>query len=114
MKVKIFWHDEYSHTDEPDWVGRWARSGYAGNPKCFIKGKVSYFPIAWIGYITGDQGRKLSVTLHFGQIGRGGVYDTLEEAKKSVEESFNWFINIVIKESQKTPRTPRKKKEVTK
>jgi hypothetical protein len=95
MKAKIYWHDEYSHTDEPDNIGRWARSGYAGNPRCFVKGKVSYFPIAWIGYVTGDQGRKYSVTLHFGQIGGCGCFDTLKEAKKSVENDFNWFLKCV-------------------
>lgn len=95
MKTNIRWYDEYSHTDQPDEHGRWARSAYAGNPKLFVNGRLSYFPIAWIGYVTGDQGRKLSVTLHFGNIGGGGVFNSLEEAKKSVENEFNWFLNCV-------------------
>jgi hypothetical protein len=99
MKAVITWHNEYSKTDEPDSMGRWARSAYVGNRKCFIKGKRSYFPIAWIGYVTGDKGRKYSVTLYFGQIGSGGCFDTLDEAKKSVEDQFNWFLKCVQKRS---------------
>jgi hypothetical protein len=96
MRTKIIWHNEYSHTDEPDKLGRWARSGYSGNKKMFVKGKLSYFPVAWIGQLNGEWGRKYSVTYHFGQIGGGsGVFNTLEEAKKSAENQFNWFLKCV-------------------
>lgn len=104
MKVKsIKWSSRYSETMDDDKFGRWARIGYCGDfINIFDKdGKPMLYEIAWIKKlkdpITEVFLNKFVISLSIPTKGEL-VFDKLEDAIKSVEESFNSFISNCIEE----------------
>jgi hypothetical protein len=102
LKEKGFsWHTRYSSNEKTDDIGRWARIGYYNG-----------LQIAWInGYVKQDEMPILenrrtgvcnlfSVCPFFPTSSQGIVgfqkFNTIEEAKKYVEEIFNDFKKIIL------------------
>ena len=98
-KIKIKWCNRYSSTIEDDDMGRWARVAYAGKLDCFgfYRNRVSYFEIAWISKLRYKNKIKFLITYRFPQADNQYTFDNLNDAKKQVAKSFNWFIKMVNK-----------------
>ena len=102
MKLKINtdirWDSRYSETMDDDKQGRWARIAYAGDfKKGFHKGKPCTFELAWVKKVVmeNDGDVKFSIKYNFPSTGKM-CFDTLEEAKKEVENRFKFFLQFCV------------------
>jgi len=89
LKKMIEYSNRYSSTDQPDKMGRWARTASYNNiriawiTRLEVKGEVAFF-----------------VTCHFPTMqndtaNESESFESLEEAKGFVKERWEWFLNSV-------------------
>lgn len=99
----VYWLPRYSDTMENDKQGRWARVAYAGsNPeKPFYRGKISFWEIAWIDKLINNDKLFFVIKFQFpsNHVSKN-VFENLEEAKKTVEKAFVYFINKCSKKTK--------------
>jgi len=85
--IKYF--NRYSSTDEPDEMGRWARTAVYKNIR-----------IAWITKIVTKDKVVFSVSCHFPTMqndtaNEHSVFFSLDEAKDFIKERWEWFLKAV-------------------
>jgi len=101
MIIPITWIQIYSSTDEDDEHGRWAIEAIAGKQKGnpFIRGKVAQFTIARIKKVKDNKtGQHLGFCVSPVYPYHGKYFfNTVDECKLDVEQSFTWFLKNCIK-----------------
>lgn len=106
MTKLVQWTDRYSSTMENDEKGRWARVAIAGKTDSpFHERKIAMFNIAWIKklYIKGELNFVIDYLFPSQE---KFLFKRLEDAKKEVEITFEWFISMC------TTNTPQTTEEV--
>lgn len=95
--IKVIWEDSYSSTMEDDEFGRWARIAHAGDKKIWNKKEeLCFWQIASIGKLIFEDKIKFTINCVFPYSGKY-VFDTLENAKKTIEKNFSYFIETCYK-----------------
>ena len=97
------WHIRYSDTENTDDIGRWARIGYYnGLHIAWINGYVKNDVMPFLDHRRCGKCNSFCVSPLFPTSSQGIVgyekFDTIEEAKKYVEEMFNDFKKIINNE----------------
>jgi len=96
----IQWVSRYSDTMTSDKQGRWARIAYIGNQDNFgfdeNNRRYQHFEIAWVSKKEINEETHYVVTYRFPDNNKH-LFDTLDEAKEEVENSFKQFIKSCFK-----------------
>lgn len=104
LPATVHWLPRYSETMEDDDTGRWARVAYAGKLDNinlgFFRGKVCRWEIAWIKKLHFNNKLYFTISYKYPNNGKS-MFDDLPKAKKEVEKTFRWFINMCTNKQSK-------------